>query len=165
MRWAELRSFRVKRLRNAAATEVQPSSLAPNPEYKAPEALAALTFAGAKIDIAKWKFRKLVPLTQSGAQQIELDLDLLAHASPNQGDVRLVREERQIPFLLERTSISRQIQLNATPANDPKRPALLRLVAPAAANCVADHAGCLHICFTAFPSGNAVMGRSHGRAR
>jgi len=115
-----------ERLRNAAATEVQPSSLAPNPEYKAPEALAALTFAGAKIDIAKWKFRKLVPLTQSGAQQIELDLDLLAHASPNQGDVRLVREERQIPFLLERTSISRQIQLNATPANDPKRPALLR---------------------------------------
>jgi hypothetical protein len=115
-----------EQLRNATATDVEPSSLAPNPKFKAPEALAALTFTGAKIDVVKWKFRKLIPLTQSGAQQIELDLDLLAHALQDQGDVRLVREERQIPFLLERTSISRQIQLNATPANDPKRPALLR---------------------------------------
>jgi hypothetical protein len=115
-----------EQLKNAAATEVEPSSLAPNPNYKAPEALAALTLTGAKIDIAKWKFRKPIPLTQSGAQQIELDPDLLAHALRDQRDVRLVRKERQIPFLLERTSILRAIQLNATPANDPQKPALSR---------------------------------------
>src|SRR5207253_9687039 len=83
-------------LRNATATEVKPSSLAPNSKYKAPEALAALALTGAKIDVVKWKFRKPVPLTQSGAQQIELDPDLLAHALPDQRDLRLVREERQI---------------------------------------------------------------------
>ena len=115
-----------EQLKNAAAMEVEPSSLAPNPKYKAPEALAALSLTGAKIDIAKWKFRKPVPLTQSGAQQIDLDPDLLGHALRDQRDVRLVREERQIPFLLERTSISRAIQLNATPANDSKKPALSR---------------------------------------
>jgi len=115
-----------EQLKNAGATEVEASSLAPNPNYKAPEALAALTLTGAKIDIAKWKFRKPVPLTQSGVQQIELDPDLLAHALRDQSDVRLVRKERQIPFLLERTSISRAIQLTATPANDPKKSALSR---------------------------------------
>ena len=115
-----------EQLKNATATEVEPSPLAPNPKYKAPEALAALTLTGAKIDVAKWKFRKLVPLTQSGAQQIELDPDLLAHALPDQRDLRLVREEWQIPFLLEQTSISRPIRLNAALANDPKTPTLSR---------------------------------------
>jgi hypothetical protein len=115
-----------EQLKNATATEVQPSSLAPNPKYKAPEALAALTLSGAKIDIAKWKFRKSVPLAQSGAQQIELDPELLARALPDQRDIRVVREERQIPFLLERTSISRAVQLNAIPVNDPKKPTLSR---------------------------------------
>ena len=115
-----------EQLKNATATEVEPSSLAPNPKYTAPEALAALTLIGAKIDVAKWKFRKLVPLTQSGAQQIELDPDLLAHALPDQRDLRLVREERQIPFLMEQTSISRPIQLNAAPANNVKTPTLSR---------------------------------------
>src|SRR4029077_15008294 len=90
-----------EQLKNATATDVELSSLAPNPNYKAPEALAALTLIGAKIDVAKWKFRKLVPLTRSGAQQIELGPDLLAHALRDQRDLRLVREDRQIPFLLE----------------------------------------------------------------
>jgi len=115
-----------EQLKNATATEVEPSPLALNPKYKAPEALAALTLTGAKIDVAKWKFRKLVPLTHSGAQQIELDPDLLAHALPDQCDLRLVREEWQIPFLMEQTSISRPIRLNAALANDSKTPTLSR---------------------------------------
>lgn len=150
-----------EQLKNAAATEVEPSSLAPNPNYKAPEALAALTLTGAKIDIAKWKFRKAIPLTQSGVQQIELDPDLLAHALRDQRDVRLVRKERQIPFLLERTSILRAIQLKATPANDPQKTRTFALVAQNTASRVADHAACLHCCFTAFPPRNAGMGRSY----
>lgn len=115
-----------EQLKNATATDVELSSLAPNPNYTPPEALAALTLIGAKIDVAKWKFRKLVPLTQSGAQQIELGPDLLTHALPDQRDLRLVREDRQIPFLLEQTSISRPIQLNTVLANDPKTPTLSR---------------------------------------
>jgi hypothetical protein len=115
-----------EQLKNAKATEVEPSPPVPNPEYKTPEALAALELTGAKIDIAKWKFRKLASLNQSGAQQIELDPGLLAHALPDQRDLRLVRAERQIPFLLERTSISRAIHLNAAAANNAKRPALSR---------------------------------------
>jgi Protein of unknown function (DUF3999) len=113
-------------LKNATATEIEPSSLTPNPKYKAPEPLAALPLTAAKLNTAKWKFRKLVELTQSGAQQIELDHGVLAQALPDQRDVRLVRNERQIPFLLERTSISRPIQLNATSVSDPKIPTLSR---------------------------------------
>ncbi len=115
-----------EQLKNASAMEVVPSQLALNPNYKAPEALAALSLTGAKIDITKWKFRKILPLTQSSVQQIELDPEPLAHALPDQRDIRVVRGERQIPFLLERTSISRLIHLNGTAVNDSKQPTLSR---------------------------------------
>jgi|SRR5438132_8372734 len=115
-----------EQLKNATASDVVPSPLASNPNYKAPEALAALTLTGVKIDIGKCKFRKPLPLTQNGVQQVELDPELLAHALPDQRDIRIVRAERQIPFLLERTSISRPIHLDAAAANDPKKPTLSR---------------------------------------
>ena len=99
------------KLRNATATDVVPSALVSNPNYKPPEALAALTLTGAQIDVAKWKFRKLLPLTQSGVQQVELDPELLARSQPDQRDIRIVRGEYQLPFLFERTSLSRPISL------------------------------------------------------
>jgi hypothetical protein len=114
------------RLRNATAMDVVPSALVPNPSYKQPEALAALTLTGAQIDVAKWKFRKLLPLSQNGVQQVELDPELLARSQPDQRDIRIVRGEYQLPFLLERTSLSRPISLSAAAANNPKKPALSR---------------------------------------
>jgi hypothetical protein len=81
---------------------------------------------GAQIDVAQWKFRKLLPLTQSGVQQVDLDPELLAHSQPDQRDIRIVRGDYQLPFLFERTSLSRPISLNAAAANDPKKPAVSR---------------------------------------
>jgi len=115
-----------ERLKNASAREVVPSPVATTPNYKAPEALAALRLAGAKIDIAKWKFRKSLAPTENGVQQVELDPELLAQALPDQADIRLIRGEQQIPFLLERTSILRPINLNATSATDSKKSSLSR---------------------------------------
>jgi hypothetical protein len=115
-----------EQLKNAGARQVVLSAVTANTNYKAPEALAALKLAGAKIDISKWKFRKSLALTQNGVQQIELDPELLAQALPDQRDIRLIRGEQQVPFLLERTSISRPINLNATSANDSKKPSLSR---------------------------------------
>jgi Protein of unknown function (DUF3999) len=114
------------KLRNAKAMDVVSSALAPNPNYKPPEALGAVTLGGAKIDVTKWKFRKLLPLTQNGVQQAELDLELQARSQPDQRDIRIVRGEYQVPFILQRTSLSRPISLNAAAANDPKKSALSR---------------------------------------
>ena len=114
------------KLRNATAMDVVPSALVPNPNYKPPVALATLTLSGAQIDVGKWKFRKLLPLTQNGVQQIELDPESLARSQPDQRDIRIVRGEYQLPFLFEHTSLSRPISLSAAAANDPKKPALSR---------------------------------------
>jgi hypothetical protein len=114
------------KLRNAKATDVVPSALAPNPNYRPPEALAAVTLTGAQIDVAKWKFRKPLPLTQNGVQQVELDPELLARSQADQRDIRIVRGEYQLPFIFERTSVSRPVSLSGVVANDPKKPVLSR---------------------------------------
>jgi hypothetical protein len=114
------------KLRNVKATDVVPSALAQNPNYRPPEALAAVTLTGAQIDVAKWKFRKPLPLTQNGVQQVELDPEVLARSQPDQRDIRIVRSEHQLPFIFERTSVSRPISIRAAAANDPKKPALSR---------------------------------------
>jgi hypothetical protein len=49
--------------------------------------------------VAKWKFRKLLPLTQSSLQQVELDPELLARSQADQRDIRIMRGEYQLPFL------------------------------------------------------------------
>jgi uncharacterized protein DUF3999 len=114
------------KLRNAKATDVVPSALAPNPNYRPPEALSAVKFNGAQIDMAKWKFRKPLPLTQSGVQQVELDAELLARSQADQRDIRIVRGEYQLPFIFERSSVSRPVSLSGAAANDSKKPALSR---------------------------------------
>src|SRR4029077_9420801 len=96
----------------AIATDVVPSALVPNPNYRPPEALAALTLTGAQIDVANWKFRKLLSLTQNGVQQVELDPELLARSQPDQDDIRIMRGEYQLPFIFERTSFLSPIRLN-----------------------------------------------------
>jgi len=105
------------------ASDAKLSPLAGTPGYKQPEALAALPLGGAGIDLAGWKFHKPVQLTGGGVQQLELDTEILAHTAPDQRDLRLVCEGKQLPFLFERPSISRDIALNETPVIDPKNPA------------------------------------------
>ena len=115
-----------EQLKTAAASEVRPASPVANPDYKAPDNLAGLPLTGAKIDIAGWKFQKPIQLSKPGAQQVELDPDVLAHAAADQHDLRIVVEDRQVPFLFERPSISRTLPLTAAPINDSKKPALSR---------------------------------------
>jgi hypothetical protein len=110
----------------AGATEVQPGPLTANPDYKQPDNLAALPLTGATIDVAAWKFRKPIQFSKRGAQQIELDPDVLVRTARDQRDLRIVVEDQQLPFLIERPSISRALPLASGPADDPKKPRLSR---------------------------------------
>ncbi len=113
-------------LRNAAPSELVPGTAEPNPAYRAREALADTPLRGAALDVAPWAFRKTVRLASPGVQQLELDLDVLAHAQSGLADLRLIRDGTQLPYLLERPNLTRWATLTFTPANDPKRPRLSR---------------------------------------
>jgi hypothetical protein len=113
-------------LRRAGAAEGRVSPPAPNPDYDAAANLPQGFATGAKIDIRPWKFRKPVQVAKAGAQQLELDPDVLARAMPDLRDLRIVSEEVQLPYLIERTSINRTVTLTTGGANDSERPTVSR---------------------------------------
>lgn len=113
-------------LKNAALASVSISAVSDNPNYRAPEALAGITMTGAALDVAPWKFRKSIQLSHDGAQQVELDLDVLAHAQAGFADLRLLHGSNQVPYIVQRTSITRAVPLSFTVTNDSKNPKLSR---------------------------------------
>jgi hypothetical protein len=113
-------------LKNAVVTPVAISALANNPNYHPSEALAGLQVTGAELDVSAWRFRKTIQCSRNGAQQFELDLDMLAHARTDFADLRLVNGSNQVPYLIQRTSISRALSLPFAAAKDAKYPKLSR---------------------------------------
>jgi hypothetical protein len=116
---------------NLAELAVSPVTIPPlsdNPDYRAPEALSGLELAGARLDVSEWSFRKAVKISKAGAEQIELDLDVLARAQPGLADLRVLRGSNQVPYIIQRTSISRALTLSVTATNDAKNSRLSRWV-------------------------------------
>ena len=112
-------------LKRVPATTVKFSALADNPDFRAPEALAGVELAGTALDVADWKFRKPILVTNGGVQQVEFDLDLLAHADAG---LRVLRGSNQVPYIGLRTSISRTLTPQVTATNDAKNPNLSRWI-------------------------------------
>ena len=115
-------------LKDVAVSPVQIPPPADNPDFSAPEVLPGLEVAGAALDVSEWKFRKPVKISGGGAQQIELDLDVLAHAQPDFADLRVLHGSNQVPYIIQRTSISRALTPAVTATNDARNPKLSRWI-------------------------------------
>ena len=113
-------------LRETQPVTVAPGPAATNPDYRRPDALADAPLLGAALDPAPWNYRKPVGVPIAGVQQLELDPDVLAHAVPGLGDLRLVRAGAQVPYLMEHAPVSRLFPVPFVVAGDPKRPSLSR---------------------------------------
>ncbi len=116
---------------NLKSMAVAPVKLPPpanNPDYRPPEVLPGIEGIGCALDVSAWKFRKPLKIAHDGAQQLELDLDVLGRAQPGFADLRLLRGSNQAPYILERTSISRSLTPAVTVTNDAKDPKLSRWI-------------------------------------
>lgn len=116
---------------NLKAVAVQPvefSAMSDNPNFRAPETLPDVAESGTTLDVSAWKFRKRLGITRGGAQQIEFDADVLASAQPGFEDVRLLRGGKQVPYIIERTSLNRKITPGVTVTTDKKDPRISRWI-------------------------------------
>lgn len=109
-------------IKPATIENIGAGTLALNPAWRAPEILPEVPLTGGTIDLAKWRYRKSIALAASGVQQLELDLDVLARVAKSFADLRVVRDGKQLPYLLERTPIERRFEPSARRVDDPKRP-------------------------------------------
>jgi hypothetical protein len=115
-------------LKAVAVSAVKMPAPLDNPNYRAPEVLPGLEAAGAPLDVSGWKFRRALKMSGAGAQQLELDLDALAHANPDLADLRVLNGSNQVPYLIERTSIRRSLTPRVTGTNDIKNSKLSRWI-------------------------------------
>ena len=155
----------IEKLRMAASMTVEPAPLADNPTYRPPEPLGSISLQGAAIDPAKWRFRKPLAITKHGAQEVELDREVLAHASEGLDDVRIVQAGCQIPFVLERLSVVRAVSLPSSGKERPRPAIRLGLGVKTSAPGITDQDLVLLIAVSPFPALDAPLGGIHGRSR
>jgi hypothetical protein len=103
-----------------------PGPVGPNPGFHPGEPLPEIPALGAPLEVSPWAWRKPVQLGAAGVQQLELDPAVLADAQRDLSDLRLMSDGRQVPFIVERTSLLRPLAVMATPAPEAKRPQLSR---------------------------------------
>ncbi|RXK54871.1 DUF3999 family protein [Oleiharenicola lentus] len=116
-------------LQAATATIVAPGPLQDTTNYQPRASLAEpplpdVPLTGAPLDPDGWTRRKPVQLAAAGVQELELDAATLAGARHDFADLRLVRAENQIPYLLERTKLARSLTLAPETAPDTRRPSV-----------------------------------------
>ncbi len=97
-----------------------------NPAYRPAQVPVDVPEFGGPIDTTKWSHHRAVLLSAPGAQVLELDPVALALSQPNLGDLRLARGDRQVPYLVERTSRVRTAPLALVAAPDKARPTVGR---------------------------------------
>jgi hypothetical protein len=150
-------------LKSMAVAPIQLPPPANNPDYRPPEVLPGIEATGAALDVTAWKFRQPVKLTRAGAQQLELEPDVLAHTQPGFQDLRLLHGSNQVPYILEHTSISRSLAPAVTATNDAKGSQTQPLDHQAAAIPPARYAPELRHGNAVVPAGNDPLRGTHRR--
>ena len=107
-------------------TAVRISALTTNAAYRQADPLAGLPLEGATLDISPWKHQRTVNATKHGVQQIELDLHALANTQTDLADIRLMQTGKQMPYVVERTGLSRDLIFSPVEVSDPKHPSVTR---------------------------------------
>jgi len=116
-------------MRGAGAAGIVPGALEDVPDYHPRESLATaplpdVPLTGAPLDTKNWTRWRLIQLTHTGVQELELDLAALAGSRPDFADLRVVREGNQIPYVLELPGLARSLTLQPAATPDPKRPSV-----------------------------------------
>ena len=114
-------------LANAGGQLAKPGPLRKNPEFVTAEPLPGVAIAGAEIDLAEWGRQRKVQPAGSGVIRIELDAKVLAGSRTDLGDLRLVQNGRQVPYLVRPDTVFHRLKPVAVSSkNDPKRPNVSR---------------------------------------
>jgi len=116
-------------MRAASANLVMPGHVEDMPDYHVRESLAEpplpdVPLTGAPLDTEAWMGRKPIQILRAGVQELELDPEALAKSLPDGADLRVLRDGKQIPYVLERTALSRSLALTPSIDQDPRRPNL-----------------------------------------
>jgi hypothetical protein len=111
----------------AGGQAITPGPPRANPDFKRPEALPGVETAGTAIDLTKWARGRRIHAALPGVLRIELDAKALAACRSDLGDVRVVQNGRQIPYLIRPDKVTRELKPSwISLQEDPKCPTVSR---------------------------------------
>lgn len=88
---------------------VEVGSLQPNPEYVAPAVAPDLAESAAALDPKGWRWKCPVRIEKTGVQRLELSPAAVAGARTDGRDLRLLRDGRQVPFVIDHRAVYRVV--------------------------------------------------------
>lgn len=109
----------------APASGRQPKPVAMNSkaDFQLPPALPGIEATGPAIDLAKWSRQRKVTYDHPGVIGIELDSRVLATCRTDLGDLRLVQNGKQVPYLVRSNKVTRTLKPSrVAEIHDPERP-------------------------------------------
>jgi hypothetical protein len=86
----------------------------------------AKQFVGAPLDVSGWSYQRALQFNRGGVVVLDIDAVVLAHASKDLHDVRIMRMGRQIPFLVVKPGADRDLPVSIAEVIDPKAPLLTK---------------------------------------
>lgn len=110
------------KLSDAPTRTVTAGGIEANPAFRKTATAPQVGEGGAPLDVSEWSFRKTVVFHEAGVVDVELDTAVLARAQPDLRDLRLIRDGRQLPFLIQRSEEKHTTQASFAEVPDPKRP-------------------------------------------
>ena len=112
---------------NAGGEHIVPDPLRKNENFQRPPSLPGVETMGAAIDLQDWSRSRKVYAAASGVIRIELDAQVMANCRTDLGDIRLVQDGKQIPYVVRPGAVKREMKPSGIVLkNDPKRPTLSR---------------------------------------
>jgi hypothetical protein len=113
-------------LKKADGVRVSPGPLVEKTDYQRPPALPGIDPAGTDLDLADWAYRRAVSVAGIGVVRIDVDAAALARCRTDLGDLRVIQNGRQVPYLIESSSRRAALSPVVEDDPDPKRPGVSR---------------------------------------
>ncbi|MFZ5571475.1 MAG: DUF3999 family protein [Thermodesulfobacteriota bacterium] len=98
-----------------------------NPDWTPPEVLPEVGESGSAIELSTWKYHKRIDIRTAGVQRLELDPEVLDLAQPSLTDLRIVKNGRQVPYLIEPSVSLGELMPEVQAADDPPLSTVSRL--------------------------------------
>lgn len=99
-----------ERFRTAEVRSVSPGPTRRNPDVQASFWDVEHDGEGSTLDISPWGHRRKILVKEAGIQRLELDPETMAHGGGRISDLRILRQGRQVPYLMDHTGLARHLE-------------------------------------------------------
>lgn len=111
-------------LRQASSSTPKAAAVVANAAFRKDATAPAVGDAAGVLDVSAWGKRRVIEITEPGIIEIELDPEVLAHAARDLADLRVIRDGRQVPYLLRLGSETHAVEVPFELIADAKRPSI-----------------------------------------